>query len=122
MEMMQAVMQPEQLRRLLIAGKAELNPATALDDLSVSEYISTDGQATILHDQFVAIRIQGIEDRRRKLIDLTLERLDAQQYGICQECEKAISPKRLMAIPWATRCISCQQRISTNADDEERAA
>jgi len=117
MEMMEAVMQPEQFRRLLIARKAELNPATVLDHIGVSEGVSTDDQATILHDQFVAIRIQGMEDRRLKLIDLALERLDAQQYGICQECQEAISPKRLMAIPWAIRCISCQERVSANADD-----
>ena len=99
-----------------------MNPSTALQDLGVSECLSTDDQATILHDQFVAIRIQGMEDRKLKLIDQALERLETQQYGICQECEEAISTKRLMAIPWATRCISCQERINANADDEERAA
>jgi len=122
MKLLKAVLRPEQFRRLLIARRAELKPSTALQDLGVSECFSTDDQASILHDQFVAIRIQTMEDRKLKLIDMALERLDTQQYGICQECEEAISTKRLMAIPWATRCISCQELTNANAGDEERAA
>jgi len=29
-------------------------------------------------------------------------------FGTCIECEGAISPKRLAAVPWASRCIRCQ--------------
>jgi len=29
-------------------------------------------------------------------------------FGTCIECEEAISPKRLAAVPWASRCIRCQ--------------
>jgi len=102
--------------------RAELKPSTARHDLGISECLSTDDQPTILHEQFVAIRIHGMEDRKLKLIDMALERLDAQQYGICQDCKEAISTKRLMAIPWATRCICCQERINAIAGDGERAA
>ena len=122
METMEAVLQPEEFRRLLIASRAELNPTTVLRDLHVSGCVSTDEQATILHDQAVAIQVLGIEDHRLKLIDLALERLDAQEYGICQECEEAISTKRLMAIPWATYCISCQERMNAHSYSGEKAA
>jgi len=30
-------------------------------------------------------------------------------FGICVECESEISPKRLAAVPWAPRCLVCQE-------------
>jgi DnaK suppressor protein len=38
-----------------------------------------------------------------------LERMAGGKYGVCQGCGKPISPKRLAALPWAARCIECQQ-------------
>lgn len=43
-------------------------------------------------------------------IDLALERLDNGSYGICIDCGKPISRERLEAIPWALRCIACQEQ------------
>jgi DnaK suppressor protein len=41
-------------------------------------------------------------------ITATLARLHAGDYGICHECEEEISEKRLRALPFATRCLTCQ--------------
>lgn len=38
-----------------------------------------------------------------------LRRIDEGTYGICGECERAISPARLAAVPWAAFCIRCQE-------------
>jgi DnaK suppressor protein len=38
-----------------------------------------------------------------------LRRIDAGDFGQCLECESAISPKRLAAVPWAACCIECQE-------------
>jgi DnaK suppressor protein len=37
-----------------------------------------------------------------------LERIRDGTFGSCIECESPISPKRLVALPWALRCIKCQ--------------
>ena len=34
-----------------------------------------------------------------------LEKLDEGTYGTCDVCGDPISPERLEAIPWATRCV-----------------
>ncbi len=109
-------------RKLLIAKWAELTSIPRTSELREPVCVAADDQATILHDQFVASRIQGMDYRRLRLIGLALERLKTQQYGICQECGEMVSPKRLIAIPWATLCISCQERAETTADHNERAA
>lgn len=44
-----------------------------------------------------------------------LARLDAGEYGICQDCEEEISPRRLDAVPQALRCIRCQNRFEKAA-------
>jgi DnaK suppressor protein len=47
-----------------------------------------------------------------------LERIRDGTFGNCVECESAISPKRLAALPWASRCIACQD--TADGDRQER--
>ncbi len=44
-------------------------------------------------------------------IEKAISRIDQGVYGQCEVCEKAIPMPRLKAIPWATRCITCQIRM-----------
>jgi len=46
-----------------------------------------------------------------------LRRVDDGSFGICMDCEEKINLKRLAAVPWAARCIACQERA-----DREGAA
>jgi DnaK suppressor protein len=43
-----------------------------------------------------------------------LWRIDEGSYGTCLECEEEISQKRLRAVPWATLCITCQEKADRN--------
>ena len=43
-------------------------------------------------------------------VDDALARIGARQYGICASCEDSMNLKRLQAVPWATLCISCQEK------------
>jgi len=38
-----------------------------------------------------------------------LHRIHDGGFGTCLDCESAISVKRLAAVPWAARCIHCQE-------------
>lgn len=42
-------------------------------------------------------------------IQITLKRLDAGEYGICEACEKKIPLKRLAALPHTSRCVACAE-------------
>ena len=46
-----------------------------------------------------------------------LRRIADGSFGICMDCEEKINLKRLAAVPWAARCIACQERA-----DREGAA
>ncbi|MFP8887540.1 MULTISPECIES: TraR/DksA C4-type zinc finger protein [Streptomyces] len=43
-------------------------------------------------------------------IDLALARLENGTYGICEGCGSAIPAERLEILPYASRCVGCQQR------------
>jgi DnaK suppressor protein len=53
---------------------------------------NVDREYTLLHD------IQG-----------ALHRIRDGAFGTCIECDTAIGSKRLAAVPWAARCIRCQE-------------
>jgi hypothetical protein len=38
-----------------------------------------------------------------------LRHLHESAFGVCEQCQKAIHPNRLVAIPWASLCIHCQE-------------
>ena len=56
----------------------------------------------------LAIRNVDRESALLRDVKAALQRIRDGTYGTCIECEWAISPKRLAAVPWAPRCIQCQ--------------
>ena len=58
----------------------------------------------------IALELRN-RDRERKLIkkiDETIARIDADEYGYCNNCGIEIGLKRLEARPTATQCIDCK--------------
>jgi RNA polymerase-binding transcription factor DksA len=54
--------------------------------------------------------LEGIEKSKLQEIGQireALRRIAQGSYGVCVQCGQAIDPKRLAALPTATRCISC---------------
>ena len=43
-------------------------------------------------------------------VDEALNRIDDHRFGFCVVCEDEMDRKRLEAVPWAQRCISCQEK------------
>jgi DnaK suppressor protein len=48
-------------------------------------------------------------------IDAAIARVEAGRYGICRECEQAIDPRRLTALPYALHCGECAERLERRA-------
>jgi DnaK suppressor protein len=57
----------------------------------------------------LAIRNVDRESTLLRQVKGALERIQDGSFGKCIDCESAISPKRLAAVPWAQRCIQCQE-------------
>lgn len=55
-------------------------------------------------------------------LDLSLHAISGGSYGLCVDCEEPISLKRLESIPWASRCIRCQEDLESGETEDRRAA
>jgi DnaK suppressor protein len=57
----------------------------------------------------LAIRNVDRESNLLRDVKDALRRIHDGSFGTCVDCESAISPKRLAAVPWAACCIQCQE-------------
>ena len=62
------------------------------------------------HEEWIFLNQNAQNASLLRQVEFALERITEGVYGICAECEKPISPKRLDAVPWAKFCISCQEK------------
>lgn len=66
----------------------------------------------------LAIRNVDRESTLLRQVRAARQRIADGSFGTCIECEEAISPRRLAAVPWAQRCIHCQD--AADRDTKER--
>jgi DnaK suppressor protein len=48
-----------------------------------------------------------------------LRRIEEGSFGICQECDEDIHPRRLAAVPWTPFCIACQEVFDGKFEEME---
>jgi DnaK suppressor protein len=110
---------PDTLRHFLLERRQELQKQ--IDTLLAqhrditSHFRDTsvlDTEDMSLRDATGAQQIALLEarTRQRNQLDEALRRLDEGTYGICEDCEQPIAPARLRAMPFARRCIRCQEQ------------
>ncbi len=109
-----------------------------IDQLRMSDAFEVRDQIDeAIDDEFQSVSsgLAEIESRELERIEHALKRLQEGKYGICEECNRRIPVARLRLIPWATKCVRCQDRssvrnelakyaqrwedISDDGDDEE---
>jgi DnaK suppressor protein len=47
---------------------------------------------------------------KNRIATTLLDKIKQGCFGACEESDEPISPKRLVAMPWARLCIGCQSR------------
>jgi DnaK suppressor protein len=62
------------------------------------------------------LAISKIDRQSKQLRDVrtALRRIGEGRFGICEQCDEDIAPKRLAAIPWVSLCIVCQEAEDCN--------
>src|ERR1700748_426346 len=69
----------------------------------------------------LAIRNLDRESNLLRNVRAALRRIEEESFGICLHCEEEISPKRLVAVPWAPFCIQCQEQADKNQEQGDEA-
>jgi DnaK suppressor protein len=66
-------------------------------------------------DLLQSIGIKKVDIRQEELIkmDAAERKLNEGTYGVCEECGMDISEERLAAIPYAVRCIHCEENFES---------
>jgi DnaK suppressor protein len=110
---------PETLRHFLVTRRQELQKQIDLllaqhrdNHSDFRENAVLDIEDMSLRDSTGAQQIALLESRtkQRNQLDEALRRLDEGTYGICEDCTIPISQGRLRALPFARRCLECQQQ------------
>lgn len=103
-----------QVRNALVAKQDELQAriggAQATEQREVAEGQNDGAQLWQVSDSRDDLDDQAVTELRQ--VDHALERLDAGEYGVCEDCGEPIPEPRLRAVPYATLCVEC-------AEDEE---
>ena len=99
----------EDIAKALKSRLSELTGRVAEIDSELREPLPADSEerATYLENQDAFEGIGKSEIQEIRQIGEALRRIAEGTYGVCAQCGADIDPKRLRALPDATRCISC---------------
>jgi DnaK suppressor protein len=101
----------ERLRaELLASGPARIEPNRT--DAATSGVADEDAQALSEMLQVLASQRNRGQAELVGRIDRALRKLEAapEDFGLCEDCEEEIDPRRLAVMPYATRCPACQAK------------
>jgi len=85
------------------------------DDIAIEKSADQMDEIQYASERDLAIRNVDRESSLLRDVKAALRRLHLGTFGNCLDCQSEISPKRLNALPWAARCIRCQE----TADNEQ---
>jgi DnaK suppressor protein len=77
--------------------------------LDVNELPDEIDQASAEYSQSFIFRLRDREKYYLSKIDKALEKIERDEFGICEACGDEISTKRLEARPVTTLCIRCKE-------------
>lgn len=110
--------QKQQLADALAARKSalcgeiqeELNRSGHEQFADLAGEVSDAGDASVadmLVDKNIAVVARQVEELT--LVEAAQKRIAGEDFGNCVECGAEIGFNRLVAVPYATRCVACQE-------------
>ncbi|MHB8418677.1 MAG: TraR/DksA family transcriptional regulator [Myxococcales bacterium] len=92
-------------RRLVEAHQNTNRDIGELMDAPKDPELEETAQAALA--EYTLHRLTDGQRREVEAIDAALARMEAGEYGSCEECGAEISFERLQALPFAARCTDC---------------
>ncbi len=113
--------QLKKIKARLIEERDTIIGKLSNNDLSVDASETPDpvDLAVRNYSKNVMLAVSENESRQLVMINEALERIEDDEYGLCQNCESNVNSKRLNAIPWARYCLDCQQLVEQGLLDED---
>ncbi len=106
-------------KEMLLARARDLERVLRSRDLTIEPVADPLDEIQQAADRELAIETADRASTRLAEIRVALARLEDGTYGICADCDEDIAPNRLRAVPWASRCIRCQELFEERGEVEE---
>jgi len=90
------------------------------DSIRIQQFADPADMTQESAERDVAVQLLDRESALSRQLRAAIERIADGSYGLCLECEEEIAPKRLKAIPWAERCIGCQEKADGSSSQRGR--
>lgn len=110
----------EKYRSLLLNARRDVlaSLGVKVQTLAEAARAGEEDLAQISHDEFISLRLNGLDYQKLRMVDEALDRLAAGDYGVCRVCGTPIPDKRLRVVPWARFCVACQERSGLGSEGE----
>ena len=82
-----------------------------LEELNELDLNDEGDHASVNNNSMVESAIVTQQEKELREIDVTLGKIDAGNYGICEMCEDPIGFQRLKVKPHAIYCIDCREIV-----------
>ena len=106
-------------RAILERKEAELvHVLQKRDGIAIEKSADQMDEIQYASERDLAIRNVDRESTLLRDVRSALRRIHDGSFGSCIECELAVSPKRLAAVPWAKRCIGCQEAADRGGQEK----
>lgn len=101
--------QLSRIQSLRDAGLGESQQEAARELSGYDQHTADQGTETFEREKDFGLLAQARVILER--IDAALTRMEEGRYGVCEGCGEPIDPARLQALPYATRCVACEEAV-----------
>ena len=100
------------LEAILVRKRAELQARLRnREPIEIERNIDPMDDSRALVDRETAITLGDKDTELLRQIKAALQRMADGTYSVCDGCGEKISLARLAAVPWALRCIGCEEEF-----------
>jgi DnaK suppressor protein len=98
------------VKEILEGKEAELTQALRRrDGIAIEKSADQMDEIQYASERDLAIQNVDRETVLLRQVKAALRRVQGGNFGTCVDCESPIGARRLAAVPWAPRCIQCQE-------------
>jgi len=113
-----AIREMEEFREILERKESDLvRLLRRRDGIAIEKSADQMDEIQSATERDLAIRNVDRDSNLLRDVKDALRRIHEGSFGACMECESAISPKRLAAVPWAACCIQCQEAAERDREN-----
>jgi DnaK suppressor protein len=108
-----------EMREKILSGISEKPiPEALVSQTDIGDIIDQAGDE---RERELSLLLSVRDKEKLHAINEALEKVKEDTYGICEECGEKIGPARLMVMPLARYCVSCQAKLEKEMSLQRKA-